>query len=224
MNKVSRLRIRYAILGLVFAVLWVGHQGEPAWVHAVRLVLVLVTIPPLLALTQRYRERQVKAASRKHPNASLYWLVGTRVVVVSIALGLGQLVGHLVAPHHNDTIRQLVIRIAVLALTLPFQVRFERRRQAAGLPPRVQARSPLIIAAKFVLVLLALGAEWLIGRWTAQADVIVAAGLFVIVAALGPTLHPYLVGSRRKEAVGGSPPAPDGAAGVEPPQRLGVTD
>ena len=219
-----RLRIRYAIVGLVFALLWVGHQGEPAWVHAVRVVLVLLTVPPLLSLTQRYRQRQISKASEKHPNASLYWLVGTRVVVISIALALGWIVSHLVAPHANDTARQLVVRIAVLALTLPFQVKYERQRQARGLPPRVQVRSPLLMVAKFGLVLVALGAEWLIGRWTAQADYYVAFGMFAAVAAFGPMLHPYLFGASRKKAVSGGAPSAGETAGLEPAQRLGVTD
>ena len=224
MNNVRRLRIRYAIVGLVFALLWIGHQGEPAWVHAVRVILVLVTVPPLLAMTQRYRMRQVQKASEKHQNASLYWLVGTRVVVISIALALGWLVSHLVAPHQNDAVRQLVVRIGVLALTLPFQIRFERQRQARGLPPRVQVRSPLLLVAKFGLVLAALGAEWLIGKWTAEADVYVAVGMFVVVVIFGPKLNRYLFPGSGTKAVSGSPPPAGVPAGLEPPQRLGVTD
>jgi heme A synthase len=230
----NRLRIRYAILGLVFALLWVGHQGEPAWVHAARVLLVLVTIPPLLALTQRFRTRQISKASEKHPNASLYWLVGTRIVVISLALALGWLVSHLAAPHANDTVRQLAVRIGVFALTMPFQIRYERQRQARGLPPRVQVRSPLLMVAKFGLVLVALGAEWLIGKWTADADVYVAIGMFAAVAVFGPMLHPYLFHGARKasgerKAAGeqsraSSPPAPGEPAGLEPAQGLGVTD
>jgi hypothetical protein len=186
------LRIRYAIIGLVMALLWVGHQGEPAWLHAVRLLLVLLTISPLLALTRRYRERHTQAAAERHPDAALYWLIGTRIVVIVIAVGLGSLLARLVT-HHSDAPKLVLLRLALLALSIPWQVRLERRRQALGLPPRVPVRSSRIIAAKLLLVALALGADWLLGRWTANADLIVAAAIFAAVALAGPKLNRYLV-------------------------------
>ena len=183
------LRVRYAVLGAVMAFLWIGNKGEPAWVHALRLLLVLATIAPLLTLTRRYYAR--RAASKQQPRAALNWLIGIRVATVMIALGLGWLVGDLFAPHHNDPARLIALRLGLLAVTIPMQIRLERRRQAMGIvrPPTV--RSPRIIAAKFVLVLVALGAEWLIGMWTPNADLIVAAGLFGTVAWSGPKLNRY---------------------------------
>jgi hypothetical protein len=208
------LRVRYAVLGAVMAFLWVGHEGEPAWVHALRLLLVLATIAPLLTLTRRYYAR--RAASRQqHPRAALYWLIGIRVATVAIALGLGWLVGDLFAPHHNDPARLIAVRLGLLAVTIPMQVRLERGRQATGVASPLTVRSPRIIAAKFVLVLVALGVEWLIGMWTPNADLIVAAGLFAAVAWSGPKLNRYFVNPapRSRPATRQAPddPAPDPA-------------
>jgi hypothetical protein len=208
------LRVRYAILGAVMAFLWIGHKGEPAWVHALRLLLVLATITPLLTLTRRYYARRA-ASKRQHPRAALYWLIGIRVATVTIALGLGWLVGDLFAPHHNDPARLIALRLGLLAVTIPMQIRLERRRQAMGIVRPLTVRSPRIIAAKFALVLVALGAEWLIGMWTPNADLIVAAGLFGTVAWFGPKLNRYFFNpaARSRPATRQAPdePTPDPA-------------
>ncbi len=193
----KRLRIRYAILGAVMAFLWIGHQGEPAWIHAVRLLLVLLTITPLMQLTRRYYARRA-ARKEQHPNAALYWLAGTRVITVFLALAIGSLVSHWLSPHHSDSVRLIIVRGGVLALTIPFEIRFERKRQAAGINRPLPIRSPMIIGAKLALVLVAFGADWLLGLWTNSADWIVAAGVFVTVALLGPKAHPYLISRPRR--------------------------
>ena len=199
--RAQRLRIRYAILGAVMAFLWIGHQGEPAWIHALRLLLVLLTITPLMALTRRYYQRR----------AALYWLVGIRVITVFLALAIGLLVSHWLAPHHSDSVRLIIVRGGLLALTIPLQIRFERKRQAAGINRPLPIRSPMIIAAKLALVLVALGAEWLLSLWTNSADLIVAIAVFVTVALLGPKAHPYLINrsERPKSRAARRPPATD---------------
>jgi hypothetical protein len=226
-----RLQIRYAILGAVMAFLWIGHQGEPAWIHAVRLLLVLLTIPPLMSLTRRYYQRRAARGGpggpggqqKRHPNAALYWLIGTRVITVFLALAIGYLVSHLLAPHHNDSVRLIIVRGALLALTIPLQIRFERKRQAAGINRPLPIRSPMIIAAKLALVLVAFGAESLLGLWTSSADLIVAAGVFVTVALLGPKAHPYLISlpkrrvARRRPATDSPAPTAQTAAPAESP-------
>jgi hypothetical protein len=200
--RAKRLRIRYAILGAVMAFLWIGHKGEPAWVHAVRLLLVLLTITPLMSLTRRYYQRRAARGGQRgqggqHPKAALYWLVGVRVATVFLALAIGWLVSHLLAPHHSDSVRLIIVRGGLLALTIPLQIRFERRRQAAGINRPLPIRSPRIIGAKLVLVLIAFGAEWLLGLWTSSADLIVAVAVFATVALLGPKVHPYLLTVKR---------------------------
>ena len=203
--RAKRLRIRYAVLGAVMAFLWIGHGGEPAWIHALRLLLVLLTVAPLMSLTRRYYQRRAARGGQggearqqeQHPNAALYWLVGVRVVTVFLALGIGSLVSHLFSPHHADSARLIIVRGVLLALTIPLQIRFERRRQAAGINRPLPIRSPRIIGAKLALVLVAFGAEWLLGLWTNSADLIVAIAVFATVALLGPKVHPYLLTAKR---------------------------
>jgi hypothetical protein len=118
-------------------------------------------------------------------------------------------------PHHNDSIRLIVVCGGLLAITIPMQIRFERRRQAAGIVRPLPIRSPRIIGAKLALVLLAFGAEWLLGKVTPSADLIVAVGVFATVALLAPKAHRYLAGQRRRAPVNPSqaaeplPPATD---------------
>jgi hypothetical protein len=80
------LRIRYAVLGVVLAGLWVGHSGEPAWEHALRTVLVLLTIRPLLRLTVKSRMR--RGWSQTSTSRQVMWLVAFRLAVVGAALGV----------------------------------------------------------------------------------------------------------------------------------------
>lgn len=211
-RRAKILRVRYAVLGVVMAFLWIGHKGEPAWVHAVRLLLVLLTITPLMALTRRYYASRA-ARKQPHPNAALYWLVSVRVLTVGVALGVGWLVSHLLVPHHNDSVRLIAVRVVLLAVTIPVQIRFERRRQAAGIVRPLPIRSPRIIGAKLALVLVAFGAEWLLGKVTPDADLIVAVGVFVVVALLGPKVHYYLTGRRRQALANSSQAAAPVAAG-----------
>jgi hypothetical protein len=185
------LRIRYAALGVVLAVLWVGHSGEPAWEHALRTVLVLLTIRPLLRMTVRYRVRQ--ARSPASTSRDVAWLIAFRLAVVGAALGASWLIGDLLDPaHHHGSVRALVVRLLLLALTIPLQLRFARDYRGRGLDGGA-AFGPSwgrFVSAKVALILVALGAEVLLQRWLGGgADLVVAAGLLVTVAGLGPWAH-----------------------------------
>ena len=194
------LRIRYAVLGLVLAALWVGRSGEPAWEHALRTVAVMLTIRPLLRVTLRYRLREL----RSQASASRYvaWLIAIRLTMVGAALGVSWLIGYLLDPaHRHATVRALVLRLALLALTIPLQLYVERRHRGPG----HAAASPMLwrrfITAKVGLVLVALGAEVLLQHWLGpRADLVVAAGLFVTVTLLGPWVHRrYLTGASPRQ-------------------------
>lgn len=135
------------------------------------------------------------------------------MLTVAVAIGIGWLVSHLLVPHHNDSVRLIAVRVVLLGVTIPVQIRFERRRQAAGIMRPLPIRSPRIIAAKLALVLVAFGAEWLLGKVTPSADLIVAVGVFVVVALFGHTMHYYLTGRRRQALASSSQAAAPVAAG-----------
>jgi hypothetical protein len=194
LGRPSSLRLRYAALGAVMAILWVGRSNEPAWEHAVRTVLVLLTIRPLMRVTLRYRLRQARATG----NTSTYlkWLIAVRLATVGAALGAGWLISYLLDPaHRHGGARALLLRLVLLALTIPVQIYLERRARTRG---RTAPGRPVwgrFVTAKIALVLAALGAEVLLQRWLAgNADLVVTAGLFLTVTLAGPWVHRhYLV-------------------------------
>jgi hypothetical protein len=206
------LRIRYAILGVVLAALWVGRSGEPAWEHALRTVLVLLTIRPLLRVTLRYRLRELR--SQASASRQVMWLIAIRLAMVGAALGASWLIGYLIDPsHRHATVRALALRLLLLALTIPLQLYFERRfgDRARGLGrDRVSLVWGRFVTAKIGLVLAALGAEVLLQDWLGgSADLVVAAGLFVTVTLLGPGAH-------RRYLISTSPPRRRGRRSPDP--------
>jgi hypothetical protein len=209
------LRIRYAVLGVVLAALWVGHAGEPAWEHALRTVLVLLTIRPLLRMTVKSRLR--RARSQASTSRYVAWLIAFRLAVVGAALGASWLIGDLLDPaHRHGGVHALVVRLLVLALTIPLQLRFERRYRGRGLGGEAEFSLSWgrFVSAKVALVLVALGVEVLLQRWLgAGADPVVAAGLLVAVAGIGPWAHRrYLVRASPRDQGARSPGPRAGAA------------
>jgi hypothetical protein len=204
-DRAWRLRVRYLIAGAVLAVLWIGHASEPAWAHALRVGLVLVTVRPLVMLSRRYYAR--RWSSQASQTRAIAILIAIRVLALAAALAAGTLIERLVA-HHSYSVHWLtVLRFALLLATIPVQVKFLRSR--AGAAALGRARWNWLIAAKAALVLAALGAQIglddLVGK---RADLIVAAGLLATVALLGPRLHRRLFGARRLPAA--TPPSAEG--------------
>jgi hypothetical protein len=211
------LRIRYAVLGVLLAGLWVGHSGEPAWEHALRAVLVLLTIRPLLRMTVRYRLRQ--ARSQASTSRYVAWLIAFRLAVVGAALGASWLIGYLVDPaHHHGSVRALVVRLLVLALTIPLQLHFARDYRGLSLGGAgLRLSWGRFVSTKVALVLVALGAEVLLQRWLGGgADLVVAAGLLVTVAGLGPWAH-------RRYFVRASPPRDQSLRSPDPAKETAST-
>src|SRR5215468_4673530 len=80
--------------------------------------------------------------------------------------------------------------LIVMSVLTGFQIVVDRRR--GGTPAYVR-----LISAKLVLVAVAVGAEWLLAPVTSQSDIIVAAGLVVLITAAGPALD-HLAARRAK--------------------------
>jgi hypothetical protein len=204
-NLGRRLQVRYLVAGAVLALLWIGHGNEPAWAHALRVVLVLVTVRPLVMLSRRYYARHW--SSEASQTRAIAILIAIRVLALTAALGLGTLIERLVA-HESYSVHSLtVLRFAVLLITIPIQVRFLRSRAGAAAIGRV--RWNWLIVGKAALVLAALGAQVVLDSVLGKpADLVVAAGLLVTVALVGPRLHRRLFAGRRLPAV--AVPAQDG--------------
>jgi hypothetical protein len=199
---------------VVLAGLWVGRSGEPAWEHALRIVLVLLTIRPLLRMTVRYRLRQ--ARSQASTSRYVAWLIAFRLAVVGAALGASWLIGDLLDPaHRHGDVRALMVRLLLLALTIPLQLRLERDYRGRGLGGGAgfSLSWGRFVSAKVALVLIALGVEVLLQRWLGGgADLVVAAALLVTVAGLGPWAH-------RRYFVRASPPRDQRVRSPDPDQE-----
>jgi hypothetical protein len=209
-----RLSVRYFIAGAVVAVLWIGHGNEPAWAHAMRVGLVLVTVRPLVMLTRRYYARHW--SSQTSQTRAIVTVIAIRVLALAAALAAGTFIERLVA-HHSYEIHWLTaLRFVLLLATIPLQVRFLRSRAgAAGLG---RARWNWLIAAKAALVLAALGVQIALdGVLGKHAELVVAAGLLVTVTLLGPPLHRRLFRARRPSAGGPSAQAAPPSAGHRSP-------
>ncbi|MER6387271.1 hypothetical protein ACFXEL_17310 [Streptomyces sp. NPDC059382] len=81
-----------------------------------------------------------------------------------------------------------ILAVAALAMTLN-----GRRRARAG-TARDKRLVLSLLAAKVLLVAVALILDWILGAWLHEPSLVTAGFLFVLVAAGGPTLHARLSG------------------------------
>jgi hypothetical protein len=129
------LRARYTAVGVLMAASWISARGEPVWGHALRTLLVALTIPALIALDRR-RERRARPAAPAPQN--LVAVIGERCVLIAAALGLSWLIGYLIDPSHTSWLSPVVL-FTLLVATIPVQVRAARRARAAR---RIRAAMP----------------------------------------------------------------------------------
>lgn len=195
-DRAQQLRVRYLMAGAVLAALWVGHANEPAWAHALRIGLILVTVRPLVILSRRYYAR--RWGSQASQTRAMVVLIGTRLLALAGALVLGTLVERLIT-HQPDSLKLLtLLRVGLLLATIPLQLRFMRNRaasrQAAALLK--SARWNWLLVAKAALVAAALGLQVALDAVVGnRADLIVAVLMLVAVATLGPRLHARIFGT-----------------------------
>ncbi|MDH6128104.1 hypothetical protein [Kitasatospora sp. GP82] len=88
---------------------------------------------------------------------------------------------------------QVLATMAALMALLQLARRRRIRRVGWSVLDRVPLR--ILLPAKVLLVAVALGAQWLLARWTSEAQSIVALGLFLVIAVGGPVLHRRGAGS-----------------------------
>ncbi|MFE0187867.1 hypothetical protein [Streptomyces sp. NPDC058989] len=203
------IRRAYVVAGLVLALMWIGEGDEPAWAHAVRAIFLLLLLPPLLLRTNRRLSAAFHESAR--PGPALARLITARVLIVDAALVAGALFGHLLDPHTPVDTRALAIRLLLVLLTVPLQIRAAGRARAAGIDPstRPTLSAPRLICAKLGLIAAALLMEMLLDPYVADAQLLIAAAMAVGVAALGPKIHPRLLvprptGTTREPSPAGS--------------------
>jgi hypothetical protein len=185
------LRVRYTAIGALIASSWIGARGEPVWEHALRTLLIMLTVPMMLAFARR-RARRARSNTAAAPSLTRTLAAGNGLLAA--ALAASWLIGYLIDPAHTSFISPIV-RFALLAATLPLQMRAARRNPSLRLnaADSGQLSFPRLIAAKFALLAAALVADWALSRAFAQADLLVAVALFFVVARFGPRVHPHLL-------------------------------
>lgn len=111
----------------------------------------------------------------------------SRYLILGVILGLFWYVNG-AQPLWQHALRMLLIMAGVLIV---LELLARRRHRGGGDRPHIAHGR--IIAAKLVLLAVAVGAEWLLDLYTSRADLIVAIGLAVVVAVAGPPLEHHLV-------------------------------
>ncbi|MFG3115544.1 hypothetical protein ACGF4C_14170 [Streptomyces sp. NPDC048197] len=187
------IRMRYAAMGLFMAFTWMGGSDEPPWAHALRAAVMLLIVPPLLVPTNRRLTHKLYEA--EHPAWALGQLIGARILILSAGFGISLLIGALLDPHADHSLTSLGVRVLLLLLTVPVQIRLAHRTRAHTVHPsaRPTLSAPRLMAAKLTVILAALLAELLLIPHLSNAGVVVAVGIFVAALTLGPKIHHQLM-------------------------------
>lgn len=130
---------------------------------------------------------QRKGPSTTHVTALNSKLI-TRLVYVVMGLVLG---GVWLASSGQSLMSHVWHDLAVLVvLLIVLRTRLRKRQSGPGARTMPQLSFGWVVGAKLVLLIIAAGAEWALQHaGVANTDLIVAAGLFVIVALAGPPSH-----------------------------------
>jgi hypothetical protein len=78
--------VRYIVIGLILGGTWVWQENEAPWIHAIRVVVLLVFVAPVI---RRIRRCYGKRADREHAwEVRLRGWIEAKLVLVVLALGL----------------------------------------------------------------------------------------------------------------------------------------
>ncbi|NLU68842.1 hypothetical protein [Streptomyces sp. HNM0574] len=123
------VRAVYALAGLVMGVMWIRGGDEPAWEHALRVLVLVLVAPPVVHLVRRLRQRRRGEApsGRQLPVARL---TVAKVLLVGAGLGCDWLLGHWLAEPSRATAVGLCALIAAGGPKL--HIRAANSRRTAG--------------------------------------------------------------------------------------------
>ncbi|WP_433857770.1 hypothetical protein [Streptomyces kronopolitis] len=184
-----KLRLRYAAIGLWMAFTWCGEGNAPAWEHALRTLVILLILPPLLLRANRHLTHKLYESAR--PGRVIAQLITARIAAVTVAFGAGFLLGHLLDPQAGRSPVLPALGFLLLLASIPAQIRHAHRTRTGTTHPATQPAlsAPRLIAAKLTLITAALVAQLLLTPYLPNATYAVAAALFLATAAMGPRVH-----------------------------------
>ncbi|MER5972945.1 hypothetical protein ABT112_24970 [Streptomyces sp. NPDC002055] len=195
-----KLRVAYAGIGTFMAFTWIGEGDAPAWERAVRTLAILLILPPVLLRTNRRLLHKLYEAAR--PGPVIAQLITARLVIITVAFGASNLLGHLLDPHAARSPVMPAVGLLILLLSIPVQIRRAHRLRARAVHPsaRPDLSAPRLMLAKLALVAAALLTQLLVGAYLDGATFVAAAAIVITTAALGPRVHHRLLVSRNPTA------------------------
>ncbi|MFI9075517.1 hypothetical protein ACIGW8_03255 [Streptomyces sioyaensis] len=114
--------------------------------------------------------------------------------IAGLYLVAGLVMGGVWAWNHGSPLWEHAVKLLVLLFVAAPLLHLARSRRAARRPAhRFRLSFVRLAAAKIALVVLALGASWLLEDSMPHPDLIVAAGLAAVITLLGPLLHRCLL-------------------------------
>ncbi|MEU8684180.1 hypothetical protein [Streptomyces sp. NPDC048611] len=188
-SDARKLRLRYLAAGLWIAFTWIGEGNAPAWEHALRTLVILLMLPPLLLRANRQLTHKLYESAR--PGRVIAQLITARIVIITVAFGTSILLGRLLDPGAAHPPVLPAIGFALLLLSIPAQIRHAHRTRARTTHPAAQPTfsAPRLMAVKLIKVTAALVVQLLLTPYLDNATFVVAAALFLTTATLGPTIH-----------------------------------
>ncbi|WP_194908864.1 hypothetical protein [Catenulispora rubra] len=96
---------------------------------------------------------------------------------------------------HTGSLWTHALRLAIVVLIAPPLIHLARKRHTTNgaKKPAEQLSILRLAAAKIALLGAAILGTWLLARTTPHAELIIGIAMLLIVASLGPILHPYLL-------------------------------
>ncbi|TXC96054.1 hypothetical protein [Streptomyces sp. ISID311] len=188
-STARKLRLRYTATGLCIAFTWIGEGNAPAWEHALRTLVILLMLPPLLLRANRHLTHKLYESA--HPGRVIAQLITARIVIITAAFGTSNLLGRLLDPGAAHPPVLPAIGFALLLLSIPAQIRQAHRTRAHTTHPAAQPTlsAPRLMAVKLIKVTAALVTQLLLTPYLPNATFVVAAALFLTSAILGPKIH-----------------------------------
>lgn len=158
-------------------------------VHLARRLLMVVVIIPALGWAAARRGERTGQSRRQTMRQLMY----ARYAIAGLVIG-GAWIWRAGASLWEHALRLLIV-LVVVAPTLGY-LRRRRATRGGGRPSYLPL--PQLIGAKLVLIVIAVGVQWLLERSLSATDasVIVGVGLGLTVAVGGPQLHRYLIRRR----------------------------
>jgi uncharacterized membrane protein len=130
--------LRYSVIGAVFGVAWLWNTGVAPWLHALRLVVLVLVLAPLATWFRRRRAARSGHADPMQASAHVRGWVVAKVALVVVALAIEVLLGTWVSRSTSAAVVAVLLLLTVAVagpLVHNWLAGGWRRPAPAGAPP-----------------------------------------------------------------------------------------